>query len=71
MSERAQAVGSGVLGEQRSRAGHLHPSAVRSVTRTTVIVVDDHDLLREGVSACLARFDDLEVIGEAGSGELR
>jgi DNA-binding NarL/FixJ family response regulator len=39
------------------------------VTRTTVIVVDDHDLLREGVSACLARFDDLEVIGEAGSGE--
>jgi len=39
------------------------------VTRTTVIVVDDHDLLREGVSGCLARFDDLEVIGEAGSGE--
>jgi len=34
-----------------------------------VIVVDDHDLLREGVSACLARFDDLEVVGEAGSGE--
>ncbi len=39
------------------------------MTRTTVIVVDDHDLLREGVSGCLARFDDLEVIGEAGSGE--
>ena len=39
------------------------------MTRITVIVVDDHDLLREGVSACLARFDDLEVIGEAGSGE--
>lgn len=34
-----------------------------------MIVVDDHDLLREGVSACLARFDDLEVVGEAGSGE--
>jgi DNA-binding NarL/FixJ family response regulator len=39
------------------------------VSRITVIVVDDHDLLREGVSACLARFDDLEVVGEAGSGE--
>ena len=39
------------------------------MTRITVIVVDDHDLLREGVSACLARFDDLEVVGEAGSGE--
>lgn len=35
----------------------------------TVVVVDDHDLLREGVSACIAGFDDLEVIGEAGSGE--
>jgi NarL family two-component system response regulator LiaR len=35
----------------------------------TVLVVDDHDLLREGVSACLSGFDDLEVVGEAGSGE--
>jgi DNA-binding NarL/FixJ family response regulator len=39
------------------------------VNRITVVVVDDHDLLREGVSACLSRFADLEVIGEAGSGE--
>jgi NarL family two-component system response regulator LiaR len=39
------------------------------MTPITVVVVDDHDLLREGVSACLAGFDDLEVIGEAGSGE--
>jgi NarL family two-component system response regulator LiaR len=35
----------------------------------SVLVVDDHDLLREGVSACLGAFDDLEVVGEAGSGE--
>jgi NarL family two-component system response regulator LiaR len=35
----------------------------------TVLVVDDHDLLREGVSACIGGFDDLEVVGEAGSGE--
>jgi NarL family two-component system response regulator LiaR len=34
-----------------------------------VVVVDDHDLLREGVTACLAGFEDLEVVGEAGSGE--
>jgi len=34
-----------------------------------VLVVDDHDLLREGVSGCLAAFDDLDVIGEARSGE--
>jgi NarL family two-component system response regulator LiaR len=32
-------------------------------------VVDDHDLLREGVSACLAGFDGIDVVGEAPSGE--
>jgi DNA-binding NarL/FixJ family response regulator len=35
----------------------------------TVLVVDDHDLLREGVSACLMAFDDLDVVGEARNGE--
>ncbi len=34
-----------------------------------VLVVDDHDLLREGVGAVLASFTDLDVVGEAGSGE--
>ena len=34
----------------------------------TLLVVDDHDLLREGVSACLSGFDDLEVIEQARSG---
>ena len=35
-----------------------------------VVVVDDHDLLREGVTACLAGFDQLEVVGEASNGEV-
>lgn len=35
----------------------------------SVLVVDDHDLLREGVSACLAGFEDLDVVGEAPNGE--
>lgn len=35
----------------------------------SVVVVDDHDLLREGVSACISGFDDLEVVGEAPNGE--
>ena len=34
-----------------------------------MLVVDDHDLLREGVSSCLSAFDDLEVVGESASGE--
>lgn len=35
----------------------------------SLVVVDDHDLLREGVSGCLAAYEDLTVIGEARSGE--
>lgn len=34
-----------------------------------VVVVDDHDLLREGVTGCLAVFDDITVVGDAASGE--
>ncbi len=34
-----------------------------------VIVVDDHDLLREGVTACLNGYDDIEVVGTAHNGE--
>lgn len=38
-------------------------------TTVRVLVVDDHDLLREGVSASLAAFDDVEVVGDAATGE--
>ena len=35
-----------------------------------VLVVDDHDLLREGVSSSLSAFDDIDVVADAASGEL-
>ena len=35
----------------------------------SVVVADDHDLLREGVTACLNVHDDITVVGEAASGE--
>jgi NarL family two-component system response regulator LiaR len=34
-----------------------------------VIIADDHDLLREGVSACLSAAADISVVGEASTGE--
>lgn len=37
--------------------------------RIRVLVVDDHDLLREGVVGTLNAFDDIEVVGEANSGD--
>lgn len=39
------------------------------MTAITVLVVDDHDLLRRGVATSLARYDDLDVVGVAGTGE--
>jgi NarL family two-component system response regulator LiaR len=34
-----------------------------------VLLVDDHAVVRSGLSAFLLAFDDLELVGEAGSGE--
>jgi len=33
-----------------------------------ILIVDDHGLLREGLSRALRAFPDLQVIGEAGTG---
>ena len=34
-----------------------------------VMVVDDHDVVREGISGFLNAFDDLELVGEARDGQ--
>src|SRR5665647_221608 len=34
-----------------------------------VMIVDDHNLVREGLKAVFSQGDEIEVIGEAGSGE--
>jgi DNA-binding NarL/FixJ family response regulator len=39
------------------------------MSKTTVIVADDHPLLREGIVTLLEKEDDFEVIGQAGTGE--
>jgi len=36
---------------------------------TTVLLVDDHPLVRAGLSTLLATTDDLEIVGEASGGE--
>ncbi|MBE3576679.1 MAG: response regulator transcription factor [Limnochordales bacterium] len=35
----------------------------------TVLIVDDHELVRVGLRSVLSRTDDIRVVGEAGSGE--
>lgn len=32
-----------------------------------VVIVDDHSLVREGLQSLLAQFDDIKVVGEAGT----
>ena len=68
MRERAEAIGADLQLQRRPGPRH-RAHRVLTVNSITVLVIDDHDLLREGVSSCLSSFDDLEVIGEAASGE--
>ena len=42
---------------------------VKIMERTTILLADDHALVREGTRRLLEREDDLHVVGEAGDGE--
>jgi len=39
------------------------------VTPVRVVLVDDHELMRQGIRTILSAQPDIEVVGEAGSGE--
>lgn len=49
--------------ESRRTVGFMEPVSIR------VLVVDDHPLHREGTRHILDDYDDLEVVGDAESGE--
>ena len=38
-------------------------------TKTRVLIVDDHRLLRDGLAALLSQADDIEIVGSVPSGE--
>ncbi len=40
-----------------------------SVTQTSVLLVDDHEIMRDGLREVLRRSGDFEVVGEAADGE--
>jgi len=37
--------------------------------RVRLLVVDDHPVVRKGISLCLARQENFEIVGEAGDGQ--
>lgn len=39
------------------------------MNKIKVLIADDHAILREGIIALLNRYDDIEVVGEAGDGK--
>lgn len=39
------------------------------MTKTRILIADDHAIVRDGVKALLSLADDLEVVGEAGGGQ--
>lgn len=45
------------------------PGAGAPTARRRILLVDDHILVRQGLSLLLAEESDMEVVGEAGDGE--
>ena len=39
-----------------------------SSSRVRLVIADDHPVVREGLRVMFSRFDDCEVVGEAGDG---
>src|SRR5215475_13684679 len=44
------------------------PAAHRASKAIRVQLVDDHPVVRKGIALCLARHQNLEIIGEAADG---
>jgi DNA-binding NarL/FixJ family response regulator len=42
------------------------PRIVPGVEKITVFILDDHEIVRDGLRRTLERHDDIEVVGEAG-----
>jgi signal transduction histidine kinase len=45
------------------------PGKINGVTPLRVLIVDDHQMVREGLCSILEQYDDLTVVGEASTGE--
>lgn len=50
-------------------AAHALPPSAPAPPRIRLLLVDDHPVVREGLRSCLARLPQLEIVGEAASGE--
>ena len=49
--------------------GGNEPAAPRPLAQVTVLIADDHPVVREGLRGMLAAEPAITVVGEAGSGD--
>ena len=60
----------GFVGAQSSTLRNMTlESSSRARDRIRVLLVDDHALLRDGTAQLFERFEDIEVVGQASTGE--
>ena len=56
--------------EDQRRVKHVSTSdSQQVVTSLRILIVDDHQMVREGLCCILEEYDDLTVVGEASTGE--
>jgi len=56
--------------EDQRRVKHVSTSGSQQVvTPLRILIVDDHQMVREGLCCILEEYDDLTVVGEASTGE--
>src|SRR5256886_11436599 len=57
------------LGIKLARSNQIEPSRTEKMkSRIKLLLVDDHPVVRRGISSCLARQERLAIVGEASDG---
>src|SRR6478672_2548412 len=54
----------------KSKAAESAPSPSRTGKKITVVLADDHNIVRKGLRLLLETADDIEVVGEVENGRL-
>jgi len=68
-SAKATPVAAGKFQMGGAGSHELKPSGTETMkNRIKLLVVDDHPVVRQGICACLARRENLEIVGEAADG---
>src|SRR5262249_37202387 len=57
------------LGHRREAQRGDEKAIVSDVKQSTVLVADDHPMMRDGITSSVLRQPDMQLVGEAGTGQ--